>query len=445
MSGEIDLSQEAGVPVGAKGKHAARNALIALVLLALIAFGIWKFTGPSTGGGTAGGQSSKGRPPTTVGVTQVERADMPVTITEIGTVQPVVNATVRAQLAGVLEKIYFTEGQHVTKGQVLAQVDPRPYEAQLEQSQGTLAKDQANLNLARVDLKRYQTLLAQDSIASQQVDTQAALVKQLEGTMTTDQGAVRNAHVNLGYTTVRAPVTGKIGLRQVDIGSYVAPGDANGIVAVTVTDPIDVEFSLPQNQIAQVQAAVHSLAGLPVTILDQANTTALAHGFFHAFDNVIDATSGTVKAKARVANGGEALFPNEFVNVQLLVDTVHNAMVVPVSAVRTGPTGPFVYVMTPDRIAHRVAVTTGPSDSARQVITSGLSGNETIIYEGADRIDDGSKVAAAAGVFAGGHGPQQQNRGQNVAPAGLPPAGAGANRLHGGRHHQQTDAGGVSQ
>ena len=465
-SGDPHSVSEPTGDAGRRGQHSRRNAIIAVIVVLLVGYGIWKFTGTSSSA-DGGGKSSKGRPPTTVGVIRVARANMPVTLTAIGTVQPIINATVRAQEPGVLTQIYFQEGQHVRQGQALGQIDSRTYQAQLEQAQGTLAKDEANINAAKVDLRRYQTLLKEDSIASQQVDTQAATVKQLQGTLTTDRGAIRNARVNLGYTTLRAPVSGKVGLRQVDIGSYVATGDVNGIVTITVTDPIDVSFSVPQNQIPQIQTAARG-RGIPVTVFDQSNTTILAHGAFRTFDNAIDPTSGTVKAKARVTNGDESLFPNEFVNVQLLLDTINNAMVVPVSAVRTGPSGSFVYVMTPDKIAHRVAVTTGPSDSTRQVITSGLDGSEVIIFEGADRIDDGSKVVAATangpghGPSGGGHhgrangqnGPGMMRgvagatppAGQPAAPNGPQPAPNGgspdAGMPNGGHHRHHPDGSG---
>ena len=386
-----------------RGKHSKRNAIIAVGAIAALSLGIYTYAGSSSkdAAGAKGGKSGKGRPATTVGVTKVDHADMPVTLSAIGTVQPTVTATVRPQLAGVLFAIHFTEGQRVSKGTVLAQIDPRPYRLTLQQVQGTLHKDMATLNLARADLRRYQVLLSQDSISRQQVDTQNATVRQLEGVIAGDRAAVGTARLNLGYTTVRASVAGKVGLRQADIGNYLTPSDTNGIVVITQTDPIDVSFALPQSQIAQVQKAAHG-GSLPVTIMDQANTTLIAHGQFQTFDNAIDATSGTVKAKARVQNSEETLFPNQFVNVNLLVDTLHQALVVPVTAVRSGPSGSFVYIMTPDKIAHRVLVTTGPSDGARIAILKGLAGNETVITEGADRIDDGSKVVTAEGHTGGG-------------------------------------------
>ncbi len=385
-----------------RDSHRWRNALLTLLAIVLIGAGIWWFAGASsTGKGASAGATAKGRPAATVGVAKVDHADMPVVLTAIGSVQPVVSATVRPQLSGVLSSITFTEGQHVRKGQVLALIDPRPFRLSLQQAQGNLDKDMATLNSARVDLRRYQVLFTQDSIAKQQLDSQAATVHQLEGTIASDRASVGTARLNLSYAAVRAPVAGKVGLRVVDIGSYVTPGDTNGIVNITQIDPIDVSFALPQSQIAQVQRAAKG-GPLPAAILDQGNTTVIAHGQFRTFDNAIDATSGTVKAKARVSNTDETLFPNEFVNVNLTVDTLRQAMVVPITAVRTGPSGPYVYTMTPDKVAHRVNVTTGPSVGTRITVLTGLTGDEMVIFEGADRIDDGSKVNTADAKAQGG-------------------------------------------
>ncbi len=405
---------------GARDSHRWRNALLMLVALIAVGVGIWWYEGPSASS-KGSGASAKGRPSATVGVSTVGHADMPVVLTAIGSVQPIVNAAVRTQEAGVLFAINFTEGQHVVKGTKLAQIDPRPFQLALQQAQGNLAKDMATLNSARVDLKRYEVLFAQDSIAKQQLDTQAATYKQLEGTIAADRAAVGTARLNLSYTTVRAPIAGKVGLRQADIGSYISPSDANGIVTITQTDPIDISFALPQSQIAQVQRAAKG-GPLPVTVLDQSNTTVIAHGLFKTFDNQIDATSGTVKAKARVGNTDETLFPNEFVNVNLIVDTLKQAIVVPVTAVRTGPSGPFVYTMSPDKIAHRVSVTTGPSNGALISITSGLNGDEMVIFEGADRIDDGTKVNTADGHAGGQKGSGKAGAGGGHHQHGSSPA-----------------------
>ena len=365
-----------------------RNALLVLLGLVLVALAIWLFTGNAEPGGDRG----RGRPPATVGTAKAALADMPVTLSQIGTVQPVVQATVRTQLAGVLFSIEFQEGQTVTKGQRLAQIDPRPYQLALSEAEGNLARDRAQLNAARVDLQRYETLLKQDSIAAQQVDTQAATVKQLEGTVEADQAQVGNARLNLSYTAITAPVSGKVGLRQADIGNYLTPGDANGIVVITQTSPIDVSFALPQDKVPAVQARLREGAELPVTANDQYADKVLAQGMFLTFDNVSDAATGTVKAKARFANGENNLFPNQFVNVTIVVDTLKQAVTVPVTAIRHGARGDFVFILGPEQTAKLHLVKLGPSDGTKTVVTSGVKAGDTVITEGADRIDDGAKV-----------------------------------------------------
>lgn len=353
-----------------------------------------------------------GRPVAAVAVAQVVAADVPVTVSAIGTVTPVDTATVRTQLSGNLFAILFREGQQVAAGQVIAQIDPRPYRLALQQAQANQARDVAQLNAARIDLTRYQTLLRQDSIASQQVDTQVALVRQLEGTVGADRAAIGSAQLNLAYTAVKAPFSGQIGLKQVSIGNYVTPADVNGIAVITRTDPIDVQFALPQTQLASIRKRATSPDGLPVTALDQDNHTVLALGKFSTFDNQISTATGTVNAKARFANPGDAarqaLFPNQFVNVSMLVDTLHHVNTVPVSAVRHGAPGDFAFVVLPDSTVRLTVVKTGPSDGVNVAILSGLTTGQTVVSEGADGLDDGSQVkvpgsrSGAAGGAAGG-------------------------------------------
>ena len=374
-------------------RHQRRNFIIVLIVLIAVGLLVWrcsKTSGDDAAGGAGGGR--RGRPSATVGVAKAVNADVPVTLTAIGTVQPVVAATVRTQLAGTIFSLNFTEGQHVAKGALIAQVDPRPYQLALSQAQGAVARDQAQLAAAQVDLKRYQTLLAQDSIARQQVDTQAALVKQYQGTVATDQAAVGSAKLNVNYTAIKAPVSGTIGLRAVDIGNYVTPGDANGIALITQDDPIDVAFAVPQAQLPQVQARAHQGGAMPVDALDQTGGTALAHGRFLTFDNAVDATTGTVRAKARFANPDGKLFPNQFVNVSLLVDTLHNAIVVPVAAVRNGAGSDFVFVVQPGRTVKLTKVKTGPQAGGNIAILSGVAVGQQVVTEGADSLDDGSSI-----------------------------------------------------
>jgi multidrug efflux system membrane fusion protein len=357
------------------------------------------------------------RPAATVGVAQATRADVPVIVSAIGTVQPVVTATVRTQLAGILVGINFTEGQMVTKGQVLAQMDARPYRLALAQAQANLARDQAQLADAQRDLGRYRTLLAQDSIARQQVDTQATLVKQLENTVAADEALVGTARLNLEYTTITAPVAGRIGLRQADIGNYLTPGDTNGIAVITQLDPIDVVFAVPQDRRPALQARLAGGAPLPVLALDQQSVTTLAEGTFLTFDNVVDATSGTVKAKARFANTDGRLFPNQFVNVRVRADTIAGAITVPVSAVRHGARGAFVFALNADRTVSLRQVTTGVADGDRIVILSGVTEGERVVSEGADNLVDGAQV-----VMPGDTPRERPGRGRQAAePPGPPP------------------------
>ncbi|MBL0932215.1 MAG: efflux RND transporter periplasmic adaptor subunit [Alphaproteobacteria bacterium] len=332
------------------------------------------------------------RPAATVGVAQATRADVPVVVSAIGTVQPVVTATVRTQLAGILVGINFTEGQMVTKGQVLAQMDARPYRLALAQAQANLARDQAQLADAQRDVGPCRPLLAQDSIARQQVDPQASLGKQLENPVAADDALVGTARLNLEYTTITAPVAGRIGLRQADIGNYLTPGDANGIAVITQIDPIDVIFAVPQDRRPALQARIAGGAPLPVLALDQQSVATLAEGTFLTFDNVVDATSGTVKAKARFANTDGRLFPNQFVNVRVRADTIAGAITVPVSAVRHGARGAFVFALNADRTVSLRQVTTGIADGDRIVILSGISEGERVVSEGADNLVDGAQV-----------------------------------------------------
>jgi multidrug efflux system membrane fusion protein len=379
--------------------------VVGLVAAALIAR--WFASG-------SGKDQQRGRPPAAVAITKVTSASVPVSLTALGTVTPVVNATVRAQLAGTIFSIGFREGQIVQRGQVIAQIDPRPFRLALAQAQANLARDNATLNAARVDLNRYRTLLSQDSIARQQVDTQAATVGQLNGTTAADRAAIGTAQLNLAYTAVKSPITGRIGLRQVDIGNYVGPGDATGIAVVTQTDPIDVTFSLPQAQLAQVQARIGpGGGGLPVIALDQSTGTQIATGTLLTFDNQIDATTGTIKAKARFTNAGNRLFPNQFVNVSMLVNTLQSALVVPVSAVRHGAPGDFVFLYQPDHTVKLQVVKTGPIVGQQVAILAGVKQGDTVVTAGADGLEDGAKVrlpGEAGGP--GGRGGSGQNGGK---------------------------------
>jgi len=361
----------------------------------------WHLTHPAAGdqpaasatggpGGPGGGRRGGGA--TTVGVATAELADLPVVLDALGTVTAAATTTVRPQVSGILQKVLFKEGQMVTTGQVLAQIDPRQFELALMQASGQRQRDEAQLDNARLTLERYRTLLAQDSIARQDVDTQAALVKQLEGTVMTDKANEGTARLNLGHTKVIAPISGRVGLRVVDVGNLVGTGDAAGIAVITQLAPIDVEFAIPQDRAPEVMAGVNRGDKLVAVAFDRTRTRELERGAFAALDNQVDTQTGTIKAKARFANAKAALFPSQFVNVRLELRTVKDAVMVPVTALRHGAGGDYVYVLKPDRTVSRRAVTRGQATTDKVQMATGLQAGEQVITEGADRLKDGAKV-----------------------------------------------------
>ena len=373
--------------------------------------------GPGAGaggpGGGGGGRGGRGGPATTVGVASAEQADIPILIDALGTVVPAATATVRPQVSGVVQKILFTEGQTVKAGQVLATIDPRPFQMALLQARGQRQRDEAQLENARLLLGRYQTLLEQESIARQEVDTQAALVKQLEGTVMTDRAAEGIAQLNVGYTQVKAPIAGRVGLRTVDIGNLVNTGDANGVAVITQLSPIDVEFTVPQDQVPALQGRIAQGARLPATALDRTRTDTLATGSFIALDNQVDVQTGTVRAKARFTNSDNKLFPSQFVNLRLQMDTIEDAVVVPVTALRHGANGDFVYVLNAqEKTVSQRAVTRGQATVDKVQVKTGLKVGEQVITEGADRLRDGAKVTLPGDRPQGARGAAGGQQGQ---------------------------------
>ncbi|MES2992796.1 MAG: efflux RND transporter periplasmic adaptor subunit [Pseudomonadota bacterium] len=393
-------------PVSRRGRWL--GSLVALLLLGAIAWWAWHLTRPATpspggpgasapgGGGARGpGGGGRGAPPSTVGVAVAQRADIPVIIEALGTVLPVASVTVQPQVSGVLTQVLFREGQMVRKGELLATIAPEPFEMALQQATGARLRDEAQLQAAQVTLQRYQTLLAQDSIARQDVDTQAALVKQLQGTVTIDRANEGTARLNLGYTRIVAPIAGRVGLRPVDAGNSVGTSTAGGIALITQVAPIDVEFAIPQDRVPEIQARTGTGATLAVAAWDRSRTRQLDTGSFSTLDNQIDTTTGTVKAKARFANAQGALFPNQFVNVRLLLRTIADSIVVPVTALRHGPGGDFVYVINEDRTVSLRNVTRGEAGVENVAITTGLALGERVVTEGGDRLKDGARVQTA--------------------------------------------------
>ena len=428
------------------------GSTIAVLLVAALCGGAWYLVqGKQAGGGAPGGMGGPGGPggnramTVTVGNAAVKRESLPVTLTAMGTVVPTTTVTLTTQVSGILRDVLFTEGQMVKKGQKLAQIDPRPFEQALMQAKGQLARDQAQLDAARVTLKRYQTLWTQDSIARQDVDTQAATAKQLEGTVLADQAAVQTAQLNLGYTSVTSPIDGRIGLRTIDAGNYVSAGGTTGIAVITKVAPIDVSFTVPQDHIPSVLDAQKQDTKLAVTALDRAGSKALATGQFLTLDNQVDTATGTVKAKARFDNADGQLFPNQFVNTKLILKDI-SSLVVPVTAIRTGGNGDFVYVINADRTVSQRTVIRGMSTVEFVAITNGLKEGELVVTEGADRLKDGATVSLqgdtptqAAGASSGRRGNRGEGGGREGGgrrgngegrPAGVPgaaPASAAPN------------------
>ncbi|WP_261533626.1 MdtA/MuxA family multidrug efflux RND transporter periplasmic adaptor subunit [Burkholderia multivorans] len=421
-------------------------ALAVVVIGGLLWWHPWNRTpaGKPAAGGAAssagGGHRGRGGPaamanvPQPVQVAAATRGEMPVVLSALGTVTPLANVTVKTQLSGYLQSVAFKEGQIVKKGDLLAQIDPRPYQVALENAEGTLARDQALLATARLDLKRYRTLLSQDSIASQTVDTQASLVKQYEGTVKTDQAAVDSAKLNLTYARIVAPVSGRVGLRQVDPGNYVTPGDTNGIVVITQLQPMSVIFTTSEDNLPQILKQVNAGQKLSVTAYNRNNTIPLETGSLETLDNQIDTSTGTVKLRATFDNKEGLLFPNQFVNTRLLVDVIRDATIVPTSAVLTGSIGQFVYIVKPDNTVTVRKVKVGPVDGERTSIVDGVAVGERVVTDGSDRLREGAKISIPADQPKGASGAH------GASAASAASAASGAAGRHGGRRHGASQA-----
>ena len=360
--------------------------LVVLVALALLA---WLIT--PKGKHDPAGRFGAGGPMPVVGAA-ARSGDMPIVLNGLGTVTPIATVTVQSQISGQITQIAFKEGQSVKPGDPLILIDPRPYQVALEQAQGALVRDKALLANAKVDLERYQTLFKEDSVAEQTLATQRALVVQDEGTVTTDQAQIDAAKLNLVYCHIISPVAGRVGLQQITLGNYVTPAEPNGLVVVTQLQPITVVFTLPEDQIPPLQAQLHAGKTLAVTAYDRSRTTVLATGALQTVDNQIDPTTGTVKLKAIFANDDETLFPNQFVNVSLLLNTLHNATLIPQAGVQRGAPGTYVYVVDAQKAVSVRKVALGPGDATNVVITRGLKPGETVVVDGADKLKDGAKV-----------------------------------------------------
>lgn len=333
--------------------------------------------------------------PVPVQVASIRRGELHEYLNSLGTVTAANSVIVHSRVDGLLLGLNFKEGQTVKAGQVLAEIDPAPFQASLAQVEGQLMRDQALLANARRDLQRYRTLLAQDSTSQQQVDTTESLVRQYEGTVRADQGQVTNARLQLGYTRVVAPVSGRLGLRAVDAGNMIQSSDTAGIVTINQVQPINVLFTLTEAQLPMVLPALRNRQKLRVAAWDRDQKQALAKGHVDSLDNQIDTTTGTVKLRATFGNEDGSLFPNQFVNIRLLAKSHEDAVIAPSAALQRGRNGTFVYVVGSDMHVHQTAVKTGAVDGLDIQVTEGLKGGETVVIDGIDQLREGTQIEIA--------------------------------------------------
>jgi multidrug efflux system membrane fusion protein len=397
---------------------------VVVIVAAIVLFARWRASAPATpvGGRFAGA-------PLAVGIAKVSTADVPITINALGTVTPLATVTVHPQITGPLVKVAFTEGQTVKAGDLLVQIDPRPFQAALDQAAGQLKRDQALLANARVDAERYKTLLAQNSVSDQTYATQVATVAQDEAVVASDQAALEAAQLNLSYTRVTSPVPGLVGLRQVDVGNLMQ-ANSTSIVVVTQMQPMSVLFTVPEDSLSNILQKLRAGAHLAVDAYDRSLSSKIASGVLSNADNEIDPTTGTLKLRAMFDNSKFELFPSQFVNVRLLVDTVRNAIVVPGAAMQQGASGSYVYVVADNSTVKMRTVKTGPSSGDLISVTDGLQPGESVVVDGADQLRDGARVIlpGAALPEAGAFG--QRRRGGSSG-GGYPGGGSSSGgRLH---------------
>jgi multidrug efflux system membrane fusion protein len=412
-----------------------------IVVLGLLAVGIWYYraahsTSEAGAKGAAGSSYGKGGPgdfgmfgPVPVVVATAQKGDLPVYLIGLGSAAAFNTVTVRSRVDGQIVKVNFTEGQFVHEGDALIEIDPRPYQVMLEQAEGQLAKDQAQLHDVQVDFERYTTLYNEGVVPKQQVDTQQAQVGQFQGSIKADQATIDNAKLQLVYSRITAPISGRVGLRLVDIGNIVHATDTTGLLVITQLQPISVIFTLPQDQLQQVLVKIRGGGVLPVQAYDRDDTTKIADGKLATIDNQIDPTTGTYKLKAIFSNDNNVLFPNQFVNVHMLVDTKRNVVIVPAAAIQRGPQGTYVYVVSKGDTVNIRVVTVAQTTGNNIGVSAGLNGGDVVVIDGQDKLQNDSKVIPSTSPTGGAAG------GASAQPAAQsgPQSGNSASSQPGGK------------
>jgi membrane fusion protein, multidrug efflux system len=406
-----------------------RGAVITTIIVLLAIAGIVWWTKQMPAPDQQGRGGGRNAPPMSIVDETIKKGDINISLNALGTVTSLATVTIRSQISGYLQKTDFTEGMEVKKGDLLAEIDPRPYEATLAQAQGQLARDQAQLKGAQVDLTRYQGLAAQNAVPHQTLDTQVALVGQYQGTVEADHAAVQSAQVNLNYTKIVSPVDGRVGIRLVDQGNYVTPGDTNGIVVVTQLAPISVLFTVPEDNLQAISKRLQAGAVLPASALDRSGANKLADGTLATFDSQIDQTTGTIKLRALFPNEQRTLYPNQFVNIRLLLDTHKDVTTMSTAGIQRGVPGTFVYLINADSTVSVRKVELGVTDGDRVEVVSGISPGDRVVIDGADKLRDGAKIA------------MRDTSNANTPPANGPPGAASPTENGQGARKKRSEGG----
>jgi multidrug efflux system membrane fusion protein len=411
-------------------RSGGRFFLTLLLLILVVAGVVWWARNQSAPQQSGGGRS--GSAPMSIVPETVSKGDIGINLNALGTVASLATVTIRTQISGYLIKVAFKEGDEDKKGDLLAEIDPRPYEAALAQQRGQLARDEALLKGAQVDLTRYQGLAAQNAVPHQTLDTQIALVAQYQGLVEADRAAVKAAEVNLNFCRILSPLDGRVGLRLVDQGNYVTPGDANGLVVITQIQPISVLFTVPEDNLPAIARRLRDGATLPVSAYDRGGINKIADGTLQTFDSQIDPTTGTIRLRAQFSNDNKALFPNQFVNIRLLVDTHKDVVTMSTAGVQRGVPGTFVYLVNADSTVSVRPVKLGVTDGDRVEVLSGLTPGERVVIDGADKLRDGAKIALRSETAPGATAPTG-SWDDKKAGSGGPDKSGGNKRSQGGQ------------